>query len=66
VASEVGEIVVGGEHHQVVGDAKLGEQGVDCVDLDTMAAALIAKICRCDVILALRNEPGKRAEPLDD
>ncbi|HEY2093371.1 MAG TPA: hypothetical protein VGJ81_15940 [Thermoanaerobaculia bacterium] len=60
------KIPVRAEHHQVVSDAKLREERIDRSDLESAAAAFIAKVRGGDVVLALRHDERQRGEPLED
>jgi hypothetical protein len=60
------EVAVGAEQLQFPVNAKLGQQGIDGPHLQSQAPALIAKLCRTNVVVSVRNDVGKRAESLDD
>ena len=60
------EVTVGAEHRQVVPDTKLCEQSIDRPDLKAAPAAFIAKVCRGDMVFALRHDERQRSEPLKD
>ena len=60
------EILVGGQHRQLMTDAELREQRVDRADLHAGATAAVAQFRRVDVILPVRAEERKNREPVDD
>lgn len=60
------EVLVGGQHGQLVPDAKLREERVDGCRLDALATAAITNVGGADVILTVGDEKRQRAEALDD
>ncbi|MDZ4327933.1 MAG: hypothetical protein U1A73_23355 [Pseudomonas sp.] len=60
------EVVVGAQQRQIVSNAKLSEQRVDCANLNTRSTAGIAKIGGCNMVVAIRLQQRKRREVLDD
>jgi hypothetical protein len=60
MARHVTEIIVAGEHCQVMTDAQLGEDSVDGSDLNTGAPASIPEISSFDVVLPFRRDQRDR------
>ncbi|MEI9885131.1 MAG: hypothetical protein WDN08_01310 [Rhizomicrobium sp.] len=58
------KIAVRRQHHQIVPDAQLRQQRVDGSDPHTIATAMIAQLCRVDVIGPVRRQIPKRREPI--
>jgi hypothetical protein len=66
VSGDVFEVDVGGQNGQLVTDAQLSQQHVDCPRLNSMPAAQIAQLCGGDVILPVGVEERERRKALDD
>jgi hypothetical protein len=62
----VGEVLVGGQERQLVADAELGEQGIDCSDLHASAAARRAECGGIDMILSFGLHERQRGKAVDD
>ena len=45
--------------------SELNQHGVDCSNLDTMAAAGVADLGGLNVVLPIRLQEAKRAKPLE-
>ena len=54
--SNVHEIIIASEHHEVVSDAKLGKECVYCSDLNPGAATIIPQFCGSHMIVAVWNQ----------
>ena len=50
------KIIVGCQHRQLVPDAKLRQQRVNCTELDTGTLTQIAQSRRIDVVTPIRND----------
>jgi hypothetical protein len=57
------EIIVAGEHRQVMANAQLCQQRIDRSDSHTTASAAIAQLRRMNVILAIGHQQGDRRKP---
>ena len=66
VFGDVFEVDVGGQNSQLVTDAQLSQQRVDCSRLNTTPAAQIAQFCGGDVIFPVGVEERERRKALDD
>lgn len=62
MAGGVHEVLIGAQQLEVVGDAQLGDQGVDRAELHSRAPASVAQVGRGDVVVARRLNGGKRAK----
>jgi hypothetical protein len=60
------EVMIAGEHHQIVSDAHLRQDCVDRADLNAMAATNVAQGSGFDVIDPIGHEEGKRRESLQN
>src|SRR5215216_5642578 len=60
------EILVGGQHCQVVADAQLRQKRVDRPDLHAFSAAVIPQLRRINVIVAIWYDKRQRRKALDD
>jgi hypothetical protein len=56
VAGNVLKVVVACEHRQVMTDAKLSQQGIDCSDLYPGTATAISQLRGPDMIVSIRNQ----------
>jgi hypothetical protein len=56
VIGNAAEILVRRQHRQVMTDAQLGEEGIDCTDLHAVSAAAIPEIRRPSVIVAIWHQ----------
>ena len=63
---EVLEIPVCTQHHEVVSDTELREEGVNRTDLKASATTVVAKVCCRDVIFALGHDQRQRSESIKD
>jgi hypothetical protein len=52
----VPEVAIGRQHREIVADAKLREQRIDCTDLNAGTAASVAQFGGIDVVVPVRNE----------
>jgi hypothetical protein len=66
VFGDVFEVDVGGQNGQLMTDAQLRQQRVDCPRLNTTRAAQIAQFCGVNVIFPVRIEERERRKALDD
>ena len=61
----VDEVLIGAQQNNVVSDAKLCDERVDCANLNTCPAARVSK-ARCgNVVLAIWLDQCERRKPLD-
>ena len=60
------EILVGGQHREVVAHAQLRQKRVDRPDLHALSAAVISQFRRMDVIVAIRDDERQRRKALDE
>jgi hypothetical protein len=60
------EVPIRTQQNQVIPDAEPREERIDRTDLHAAATAGIAKLCRGDVILALRHDQWQRRETVED
>jgi len=60
------EVVVGTEKRQVVPNAQLSKQRVDCADLNSRSATGVAEFGGCNMVFAIRLQQWKRCEALND
>ena len=60
------KIVVGGQQHQIVTNAELGNHGVNGAYLQPSPTTSIAQICSIDVILPVRGQERQGAKPVND
>jgi len=58
--------MVCGEHHKIVPNAQLRQQGINCPDLNSAAAAKILQLCRLDVIAPIGNKQGYCRETINN
>jgi len=66
VLGDVREIVVGGQHRQLVAQAQLRQKRVDGPDLHALSAAAVPQLGRVDVIVAIRHDERQRRKAFDD
>ena len=66
VLGNVREILVGGQHREVVADAKLRQKSIDRSDLHALSATVVPQLRRLDVIVAIRHDERQRGKGLDD
>ena len=62
----VHEILIGAQKHQVMPDAQLRNERIDCSDLNTRPATGVPHTCCSHMIRAIRLNQRQRGEPLDD
>ena len=60
------EVAVGRQHHEVMADAQLCQQGVDGAELHAVAAALVPERGGADVIVAVGSDRRQRREALEE
>jgi hypothetical protein len=60
------KIAIGCQHRQIVTEAKLRQESVDCADLDAAAAASVSEFRRVDMVMPVRDEQWQGGEPFDD
>ena len=65
-AGHVAEVFVGGQHRQIVANTQLRQEGVDRSDLNSGAAAAVAKFGRVHMIAPIGNEKRKGGKAIDD
>jgi hypothetical protein len=51
----VPEVAIGRQHREIVADAKLREQRIDCTDLNAGTAASVAQFGGIGVVVPVRN-----------
>jgi hypothetical protein len=56
VISNMTEILVRRQHRQIMTNAQLSEEGIDCPDLHAISAAVIPQLSRPYVIVAIWHE----------
>jgi hypothetical protein len=66
VLGNVREILVRGQHCQVVANAQLRQKRVDRPDLHALSAAAVPQLRRIDVIVAIRHDERQRGKAIDD
>ena len=57
------EVIVAGEHQQVVANAQLRKQRIDCANLYAMATTSIAQLRRMNVILSVWHQQRQGRKP---
>ena len=60
------EVVIGGEHRQLVTNAELRKHGVNRADLQSCATTTISQLRGIDVILPVRRQKRQGRESIDD
>ena len=60
------EISVRTQHEKLMSHTKLSKQRIDRSDLQALAPATVAKVCRGDVIFALWNDQRQGSESIED
>jgi len=60
----VTEILVRRQHRQVMADAQLSQERIDCSDLHAISPAAIPERRRRDVIVAVRHEQRDGRKPV--
>ena len=62
----VHEVLIGAQKNEVMPDAELRNQRIDCSDLHTRPATGISQSCRSHIVFAVRLNQCQRRKPLDD
>ena len=60
------EVLIGAEEYQAVPDAKLGNQRIDCSNLNACATTRVAERCSLDVVISVRNQERYGGKPLEN
>jgi hypothetical protein len=60
------KVPIARKHQQAVVDAQLGQERVDRTNLNPVSTADVAQRRRFDVIRSIRDEKGKRREPIQN
>lgn len=60
------EIIVGGQHREVMADANLRQQGIDRSNLNPRAPAAVSQLGRLDVIVSIWDDEGQSRKPIQD
>lgn len=63
---DITKVPVGREHCQIVSQAKLGQERVDCAYLNAGAAAFVSERRRIDMIAPVGNQKRKCGKPIQD
>ena len=58
------EVLVGGQHGQIMADAQLGQQRIDRAHLHAASAAMIPQLGRPDMIVAIRHQQRDRRKSI--
>src|SRR4051812_12437362 len=64
VLGDAREILVGGQHREVMANAQLRQKRVDRPDLDALSAAVIPQLRRINVIVTIRHDERQRRKAL--
>lgn len=62
----VNEVLICAQKNEVMPDAKLRNQSVDCSDLYTRSATHVSHTCRCRMVFAIRLKQSQRSKSLYD
>ena len=63
---DAAKVVVRRQHRKIPTEAKLGEESIDCADLNTATAAGVSQLRGFDVIPPLGSEQRQGGKPVDD
>jgi hypothetical protein len=66
MAGDLPEVVIGREHCQVIGDAKLRQQSIDRSNLYPGASTAISQLGGLNVIVAIRHQQRHYREPIEN
>ena len=60
------EVLIRAQQNNIVPDAELGDERIDCADLHPRPAACVSKACRGDMVITVWLDQCERGEALHD
>jgi hypothetical protein len=64
MSGHVVKVPVGRQHRQIVTDAKLSQQGIDCSDLNTATATLVSQLRGVNVVAPVGHQQRQGGKPI--